>query len=248
MKGINTMDYIIKLTAALPKGEGLNGFDDEDLADDMWHPKIEGRQDGLRAAVIVYGVKEAKIDKVGNRVVVADIRRVQPIKTDEHRRVVEQVLLDAYTDEHGDVLPFDVKHVTKQAFADLPKETDEIDAEEERERETMSPHDELRRHLERVHGRADAHLLTDGEADHRHAADHDGDLPGELDHDREWTGWTRADIEAATAETDGEDPHSHEDDENRLLLDVVAEPDEPEAGEDDDHNNAPPVQFSGTAS
>jgi hypothetical protein len=213
-------ESIIKLAAALPKGEGVNGFDDEVLGDDLWTAKIEGRSGTPRVAIIVYGVKEAKADKNGDRVVVVEALRVQPVKTEEGRRAVETLLLDEYVGEHGDILPFDVKHVTAPAFADLPRSTDEVDQEEERERETMSPHDELRRHLERVHGRADSHLLTDGEADHRHEADHDGDLPGELEHERDWIGWTRADIEAATAESDG-DPHAHEDDSDQLPLGEV---------------------------
>jgi hypothetical protein len=217
-------ESIIKLAAALPKGEGVNGFDDETLADDLWTAKIEGRSGMPRAAIVIYGVKEAKVDKDGNHVVVVEALRIQPVKTEEGRRSVETVLLDEYTAEHGDLLPFDVKHVTKAAFADLPRDTDEIDQEEERERDTMSPADEIRRHLERVHGRADAHLLTDGEAEHRHGADHDGDLPGELQHDREWISWTRADIEAATSETDG-DPHEHEDDSEQLPLGEGIEPD-----------------------
>jgi hypothetical protein len=248
-------EFIIKLAGALPKGEGVNGFDDEVLADDLWTAKIEGRSGMPRVAIVVYGVKEAKADKDGNRVVVVEALRVQPVKMLEGRRAVETVLLDEYTAEHGDLLPFDVKHITKAAFADLPRDTDEIDQEEEHERETMSPSDELRRHLERVHGREDAHLLTDGEAEHRHGADHDGDLPGELAHERDWIGWTRADIEAATSETDG-DPHTDEnvyregadvylvaddgDDTAQLPLGETAEP-------DDNDRAAPAATFSGTA-
>jgi hypothetical protein len=68
----------------------------------------------------------------------------------------------------------------------------------------MSPDDELRQHLDRVHGRENAHLLIDSEAEHLHRTDHDGGLPVALNHDPEWIGWTRADLEAATAETDDE--------------------------------------------
>ncbi len=238
-------ESIIKLAAALPKGEGVNGFDDDALAGDLWTAKIEGRSGTPRVAIIVYGVKEAKVDKNGDRVSVVEALRVQPVKTEAGRREVESLLLSEYVAEHGDILPFDVTHVTKPAFADLPRSTDEVDQEEERERENMSPHDELRRHLERVHGRADAHLLTDGEADHRHEADHDGDMPNELQHDREWIGWTRADIEAATADSD-EDPHAREDDAQLPLADRGDWDPATDANELAAGDNVRPL-FSGTA-
>lgn len=210
-------EYIIKTTAPLPKEEGLNGFADDELAQELWHEKIDGRGGLPRVVIGIYSTKEAKVDKDGNCVATIEWRRVQPVKSDEGRRAIEEVLYAEYVAEHGDMLPFEVKNITKRAFADLPRDTDEIDQAEERERDTMSPADELRKHLERVHGREDAHLLTDGEAEHRHGADHDGDLPGELAHDRGWIGWTRADIEAATAETDG-GPHADEGDTEQLPL------------------------------
>jgi hypothetical protein len=253
-------ESIIKLASALPKGDGVNGFDGIALADELWHSKIEGRFTRPRIAVIVYGVQEAKVDKKGDQVVTAEILRVQPVETEDGLRAVETVLRDEYVAEHGDMIPFDVKQATAPAFADLPRETDEIDQAEERERETMSPADELRRHLERVHGRADAHLLTDGEAEHRHGADHDGDLPGELQHERDWIGWTRADIEAATAESDG-DPHADEAHEGQLPLGEGMEPDadgdydggragSPRESSDpdqvDDDRSVPAATFSGS--
>lgn len=254
-------EFIMKLAGALPKGEGVNGFDDAELVGDLWETKVEGRFTQPRVAIVIYGVKEAKVDSKGDRVVTAEVLRVQSVKTIEARRAIEAMLREEYIAEHGDMIPFDVKQATAPAFADLPKETDEIDAEEERERETMSPQDELRRHLERVHGRADAHLLTDGEAEHRHTADHDGDLPGELQHDREWIGWTRADIEAATAEEEGGDPHADEDATGQLPLGAGVDDDpaatareNDESGEmhtdpldDDEQRGVPAATFSGTA-
>jgi hypothetical protein len=195
------MEYTIKLDAKLPKGDP-NGFDDGVIAEEHARARLEGR-DRMYVAVILYDVHPAAVGADGVTTAKARVRRVQPVQTDDGRRAVEGVLRDEYTARHGGaMLPFEVASVTKAAFADLPRTPSEVDEEEERERENMSPHDELRRHLERVHGRADAHLLTDAEAAHRHEADHDGDMPEMLQHDREWTGWTRADLEAAEAESE----------------------------------------------
>lgn len=244
---------IIKLAAALPKGEGCNGFDDALLADDLWRTKVDGRVVQPRVAVIVYGVKEAKVDGKGDHVVTAEVLRVQNINTVEGRRAAETLLREEYVSEHGSILPYDVKRITEEAFADLPRSADETDEIEERERDTMSPADETRRHLERVHGREDAHLLSDDEAERRHQANHDGDMPDVLQHDREWIGWTRADIEAATAESDG-DPHEHEQDADQLPLGEGIEPIEVTMDADtaaqvlgDGDRSVPTATFSGTA-
>jgi hypothetical protein len=200
------MEYKVRLTAALPKGPA-NGWDDVQIAEALARARVEQRTELPRVAIIVYGVRNAEISKDHVTTAVLEILRVQPVISEQGRRAVEVMLADEYAEQTGEMmLPFDLASLSKSAFADLPRTASEIDQTEEDERDGMSPTDELRRHLERVHGRDDAASLTALEAEHRHEADHDGDLPDVLAHDREWMGWTRADIEAATAETDGEEP------------------------------------------
>lgn len=203
-------EYVIKLAGALPK-EATNGWADDVLAEELWRAKIEGRNIQPRVAVLIYDVQEAKVDKSGAHVVTTRVRRVQPVDSMANRRLLEQVLLSEYREQTGShTVPFDVAAITKQAFVDLPKTDDEIDMEEADEQDSMSPTDELRRHLERVHGIGEAHLYTAQEADAKHEAEHDGLMPSVLDHEPDWIGWTRVDIEAATAETDGQEPEGQE--------------------------------------
>lgn len=200
-------EYQIKLAGALPKG-APNGFADPVLAEELARTVVEARSFQPRIAVIVYDAKSATVGTDGEVTVTVRVRRLQPVDSMTNRRAVEQVLLSEYREQTGaHVLPFDVEGVTKAAFVDLPKTDEEIDALEADEQDHMSPSDELRRHLERVHGIPEAHLLTPEAADAKHAAEHDGDMPEALAHDREWLGWTRADLEAAMSENDGFDPY-----------------------------------------
>jgi hypothetical protein len=134
---------------------------------------------------------------------------VQPVQSEDGRRVAETMLADEYAYQSGGaMLPFELASLIKATFADMPRTPSQIDEIEREQQDTMSSTDELRRHLERVHGRDDAAAMTALEAEHRHEADHAGDLPEVLDHLPTWIGWTRADIEAATADegeiTDGD--------------------------------------------
>lgn len=199
-------EFHVKLAGALPKGDP-NGFADAVLAEELARTVVEGRAFQPRVAVIVYDAKAATVGTDGEVTVTVRVRRVQPVASDVNRRAIEQVLLSEYREQTGaHTLPFDVEGVTKAAFVDLPKTDEEIDAIEADEQDNMSPTDELRRHLERVHGVKEAHLLTPEAADAKHESEHDGDMPEVLAHNRGWFGWTRADIEAATAESDGDDP------------------------------------------
>ena len=198
-------EYVIKLAGALPK-EAPNGWANRELAEELWHAKIEGRNVQPRVAVLIYDVQDAGINKNGDHVVTVRVLRVQPVDSLSNRRALEQVLLSEYREQTGShTVPYEIAGITKQAFVDLPKTNDEIDLEEADEQDSMSPTDELRRHLERVHGIADAHTYTAQEADSKHEDEHAGFLPDVLAHEPDWIGWTRVDIEAATAETDGED-------------------------------------------
>lgn len=216
-------DDNIKLAAALPKGE-LNGFLDGVLAEDLCTKVTEGRVPAPMVAILVLDIKKVEVDpESGARTAHLRIRRAQPVLGTESRRKAEEVLFDEYSIEHGPVLPFDVQSVTKAAFADLPRSTEEVDQLEEREREGMSPADELRKHLERVHGRTESHLLTDGEAEEQHRSDHDGNFLLEVGsvHADDWHGWTRADLETAAAVYDGENEDvdaSGPDDRNDIIL------------------------------
>lgn len=200
------MEYKVRLTAALPKGDG-NGWDDATLAERLGRPRIEQRDERPHVALIVYSTQKAEISKDHVTTAVLELRRVQPVLSAVGRRLAEQMLADEYEAQTGGaMLPYDLASLSKSAFADLERTPSDVDEAELAERDLMSPTDELRRHLERVHGRAEASTMTALEAEHRHGADHDGDLPVALSHEADWIGWTRADLEAATAEADGEDP------------------------------------------
>lgn len=198
-------EFIIKLAGALPKAEAqTNGWDDTMLAQELWETKIEGRHVQPRVAIVIYSVQEAKVDKKGDQVVTVDVRRVQPVAIVDSRRAIEEILTAEYRAQSGaHILPYEVEQITKAAFIDLPRTTEEIDAREAEELDHMSPTDELRRHLDRVHGHGGAHLYTSEDADSKHRADHDGGLAEGLAHAEDWIGWTRADIELAAG--DGED-------------------------------------------
>lgn len=198
------MEYKVRLTAALPKGDG-NGWDHATLAQALGRARVEQRAEQPHVALIVYGVRNVEISKDHVTTAVTEILRVQPVQSEEGRRRAEQMLADEYAFQTGGaMLPFELASLSKAAFADLVRSPGEIDEQELAEQDLMSPTDDLRRHLERVHGREDAASLTALEAEHRHEADHGGDLPDVLGHEPDWMGWTRADIEAATAEMDGE--------------------------------------------
>lgn len=248
-------EFIIKLAGALPKAEAqTNGWDDSLLAQELWETKIEGRHVQPRVAIVIYGVQEAKVDKKGDQVVTVDVRRVQPVATVDSRRALEGILTVEYRAQSGaHILPYEVEQITKAAFIDLPRTTEEIDAREAEELDHMSPTDELRRHLERLHGHEGAHLYTAEEADAKHRADHDGNLAEGLEHNIDWIGWTRADIELAAG--DGEDDsiqtaghvfQANADADDARGIDPAADwsntdKTDPDEGRDIDHENSQPV-------
>lgn len=195
------MDYKVRLTAALPKGG--NGWDHSAIAEALGRPRIEQRAEQPRVALIVYGTRNAEVSKDHTVTAVLEILLVQPVQSEDGRRVAETMLADEYAYQSGGaMLPFELASLIKATFADMPRTPSQIDELEREQQDTMSPTDELRRHLERVHGRDDAAAMTALEAEHRHEADHAGDLPEVLDHLPTWIGWTRADIEAATSDED----------------------------------------------
>lgn len=199
--------FIIKLAPALPRDDN-NGFDDTLLAQQLWDAKIEGHAVQPRVAVVIYGAEEAKVDKKGDQVVKVDVMRVQPVISVDSRRAIEAILKAEYTKQTGaHLLPYEVERVTKQAFVDLPKTVEEIDAEEAEQLDHMSPTDELRKHLERVHGHGEGALVyTEEEAQSKHRTDHEGDLlTGGMEHDESWIGWTRADIELAAGDSEDDE-------------------------------------------
>lgn len=194
-------DDTIKLNAKLPKGE-LNGFADGLLAEELCEQVTSGRVPTPRVAVIIYDVKKVEVDPdTGDRTAHVQIRRAQPIQRTDSRKAIENVLFDEFSMEHGPVVPHAVEMLSKKTFSDLPRDPAEIDERESREQEHMTPADELRRHLDRVHGREDSLTMTDTEAEERHRADHEGNLlPEGLEHKAGWTGWTRAELEIAAAD------------------------------------------------
>lgn len=198
-------EYTIKLAGALPKGDG-NGFSFTDAAG-LAEEALSGGETPPRVALVVYGVKKAEVDKDGVKTTTLEVLRVEPVNTLDGRRQVEALLAAEYAARTGnDTLPFELVRLNKAAFADLPRTTAEVDAEQERERDMMSPADELRRHMVVVHGRPEAEGWTDAEAQQHHDAEHEADgMPEALKHDRGWHGWTRADLELAEVETDGQD-------------------------------------------
>lgn len=203
-------DYKIKLGATLPKGDP-NGFDYE-LAEELCNDVAAGRAIVPKVAVLVYDVKKIEIDADGTRTAVVRVRRVQPVEGREGLRHCRQILHDEYARKHGEVLPFDLTALSKAAFAELGFDASEQDVAEEEEREQMSPLDELRRHLQVVHGVDDASSMTEFEVETRHKSDHEPDvLPEGMRHPEDDHFWTRADIEARTSQDDDPDADTAED-------------------------------------
>lgn len=197
-------ELLVKLAGQLPKGDA-NGLDDYTTATKDFQDKIAHRYQPPRVALVIYGVQEAKAGKNGVDSVTYEVQRVEPVTTDAGRRLAEQMFDDEFASRTGQaMISYDLAQLSKQAFADLPRAADQIDEKESRERDLMSPTDELRCHLNRVHGVPDAHLLTAEAADSRHDADHEGDLfiNGPLTHEKDWVGWTRADLEEAEIDAD----------------------------------------------
>jgi hypothetical protein len=201
---VSSDELIVKLAGQLPKGES-NGL--ADLATNLavYRDKMEHRYLPPRVALVVYDVREAKAGKDGIDVVTYEVSRIEPVTTTAGRRLAEQMLEDEFSARTGQaIMPFELAQLSKAAFADLPRTPDEIDEKQARERDLMSPTDELRKHLSVVHGVTDAHLLTAEGADSRHDADHETNmfLDGPLAHEKDWVGWTRADLEEAEIEAD----------------------------------------------
>lgn len=205
-------EYKVKLVPAFPKGEG-NGFD-YTIAVPMGDAGLAGKDVPPGVALLVYGLKDAKRDKDGVITAAIEVRRIEPVTTETGRRLVEQLLVDEFSARTGEAaLPYDLSALSKALFADLPRSIEETDRIEAGEQDLMSPTDELRRHLERVHGHEDAGTYTAEEAEEKHRADHDGSVLGPLEHNRDWFGWTRADLEAA-ADEGAEDSSAWRDDES----------------------------------
>lgn len=215
-------EYKVTLAGALPKGDA-NGFDDYTISKPLFRSRADGTEERPRVALIIYGIRNADHGKDGINTVKIETLRAEPILTDTGRRLAEQMLADEYAARTGRaMLPYELTALSKSAFADLPRSTEEIDEKESREQDMMSPTDELRRHLERVHGTEEAHLLTAEAAEEKHRADHDGDVLGPLAHDVEWTGWTRADLEAAEFEAENDDSEPYG--ENGAVAEDESEP------------------------
>jgi hypothetical protein len=241
-------EYKVKLLAALPKGDG-NGFDDYTLVGQLVGDRREGHGSPPRVALLVYGTKDVILGKDGVDTARLEVLRVEPVHTEPGRRLAEQMLADEFAARTGQaMLPYDLAALSKAAFADLPRSVAEIDEGEERERDSMSPTDELRRHLERVHGAESAHLFTAEEAEAVHRADHDGDVLGPLAHDRDWFGWTRADLEAAESESEDDGTPTNEDLEGPdpdLGKDLDVEDDQVDEDHDEREGNVTPLFAAG---
>jgi hypothetical protein len=243
----------IKLAAALPKGS-LNGLDEE-LAEELADLRVEGAHVRPRAMILVYDVKKVEIDDEGDRVVHVRIRRAQPVTFPDGRKAVQQVLHDEYAARNGDMLPFELSDLQRQTFSDLAESPDEQDQREEREREMMSPLDELKAHLRVVHG-VEADIvtgMTEVEAETRHHSDHEpGVLPEGLEHAEDDHFWTRADVEARTAVEDDTPPAGETPEQSAAIVDanllaMGSEGLQPadEGGPDGD-DNVRHVEFSGS--
>lgn len=197
-------EHKVTLAGVLPKDSDANGFTAFDLAEELFRTRAERRTEEPRVALIVYGIRNVDLGKDGVNTTKVEPLWVEPVRTDAGRRAAQRTLAEEYASRTGDaLLPHALAALTNAAFASLPRTLDEIDQEEADEQDHMSPTDELRRHLERVHGHEDAGTLTAEGADERHRADHDGGQLGPLDHDRDWMGWTRADLEVAATDEGG---------------------------------------------
>jgi hypothetical protein len=193
-------EYHVKLAAGLPKTEA-NGLDYTIVAE-LAEAGLAKHHVAPRVAILVYDLKKAEADGDGAATAVLRIRRIEPVQTNDGRRAIEGLLETEFSHRTGSPIPpYELATLSRDAFADLPRTPEEIDEREAREQDLMSPTDELRAHLRVVHGTEDAHLLTAEGADEQHRADHEGHTLGELEHEVDWIGWTRADLELAAAES-----------------------------------------------
>lgn len=191
------MEIQVKLAAALPKTMDTNGLGDQHTNRKLYQEKIRSGTVPPRVAIVVFGDIEAARTKDGEGRVTHTIAWIEPVTSDDARRVVEKMLPEEHSRRTSAfVLPHELATLLRDAFADLPVTDEQRDEREERERERMTPADELRRHLDVVHGIDGTAVLTETEAAAKHQAEHDGGDLGPLEHRAEWTGWSRADLEA----------------------------------------------------
>lgn len=191
--------YKAKLLSELPKEHG-NGFDGSLLAEIA--ERLLSRQ-GVRPRVALVILEGEKAEAKADGTVIATLRAswVQPVLTPEVRRVCQQMLREEYLAADGAItLPFELDTLQAQTFGDLPRTASEVDDDQARERLDMTIVDELRRHLEVLHGVQDAEGLTAQEAHRLHDAEH-ADGGAAMDplsrHAPDFIGWTRAELEAA---------------------------------------------------
>lgn len=194
----------VKLGSALPKSDG-NEVDGATIAQFV-DARTQGRSIRPRVALLVFDAKDVAIDDEGTETVTLRVRWIQSVLSVEGRRACERMLSEEYNTANGSiVLPFDLESLLKSTFGDLPRTIEQIDEDQERERESMSPLDELKQHLRVVHGLADAGSFAEDEAARHHMADHaDGGvaMADGMQHKPEWHGWTRADLEQAQIEAE----------------------------------------------
>lgn len=207
-------DQEVKMAAALPKGKA-NGL--TEMARQLVREMVELDRSDVRPALVLFSVKEVKVAS-GSSTPVVQIIRFEPLTDVGHQMTAERMLVEEYRKRTGKgVMEYDLTAAMEAAFMSA-RDAAAQDEREEAERESMSPADEMRRHLERIHGVDNARGFTDQEAADRHARDHDNDGVG-LDetnrHEADWIGWTRLDVEVATAD-DGRSDDEPDDDEPTL--------------------------------
>jgi hypothetical protein len=147
-------------------------------------------------------------------------------------------------------LPFELKQMIDEAFGGRDPETVFTDRQQADEDADLSDVDRCRKHLIAVHGYDQATVDTWEVADvwRTHDNDHDAldaargrgedNVDGTPVHERDWHGWTRVDLAAAEAESDGADaeklPEANQtdaenDEHDGLPLHMIGGPSEPAA-------------------
>jgi hypothetical protein len=181
-------EYKVTLAGTLPKGDP-NGLNNQLLAEKLFRTRAEGRVETPVPLVMLCGVRNADHGKDGINTVKVEVLWAEPVRESEDRRAIKGVLAAEYLARTGAfVLPFELSELLTAAFRDLPLTAEEQNRVEAAEQDMMSPTDELRRHLEVVHGVAGAKGLTALEAENRHEVQHAAGAEHALD----WHGWTLA--------------------------------------------------------
>jgi hypothetical protein len=187
-----------KLSGETPKGDGW-GIDA--AVREMTEAVMRGESSPLVPCIAVIDVKEVRIDAAtGTRTPVVRLRRLEALTDLDRIRSAQRLLLREWEARRGEgaLLPAEERELIDRAFSGVPVAQIERDEQEAQEDEGLVWMDRLRRHLVTVHGVESTNWLadaTDSYVHTTHEAEHTDPRPGCPEHDVEWVGWRRVEVD-----------------------------------------------------